>query len=92
MRHFRSSPQALHRVQLGAVGRQPDQDDILRDLDALCHMRGRLVQKDDIETLGIVLPKLLQKDGEAIRIEARQLPPKGRARGRVEVYGPSWPY
>jgi hypothetical protein len=36
-----------------------------------------LVEEDDIETLGIVLPKLPQKDGEAIGIQARQLPPEG---------------
>jgi hypothetical protein len=77
-------PKALHRVQLGAVGWQPDQDDILRDLDALCHMRGGLVQKDEVETLSIVLTKLPQKDGKAISIEARQLPPEGLARGRLD--------
>ena len=32
-------PEALHRVQLGAVGRQPHQDNILRQRDALRYMR-----------------------------------------------------
>jgi hypothetical protein len=77
-------PKALHWIQLGAVGWQPDQDDILRDLDALGHMRGRLVQNDDMKTRGLGLPTLPQQDGEAIRIEARQLPPKGLARGRLD--------
>ena len=40
-------------------------------------MRRRLVQENNIETLSIVLAELLQKDAEAVRIEARQLPPEG---------------
>ncbi len=63
-------PQALHRVQLGAVGRQPHQDDVLWYLDALCHMRWSLIQQDAIETLGLGLAQLPQEDTEAGGIQA----------------------
>ena len=74
-------PEALHRVQLGAGGRQPHQDDVLRHLHTLRHMRRGLVQEHHIETLSRVLTERVQKDAEAVRIEARQLPPEGLACG-----------
>lgn len=74
-------PQALHWVQLGAVGRQPQEDNILWDRNALRPMRRRLVQEEDIEAVGIVVAKLPEKDAEAVRIEARQLPPERVACG-----------
>ena len=40
-----------------------------------------LVQEDDIEAVAIVLAQLLQKDGEAVGIEAGPLPPEGVAGG-----------
>jgi hypothetical protein len=74
-------PHAFHRVQLGAVGGQPHQDDVLRDWDALRHMRRGLIEQDNVQALRIVLPILPQQDGEAVRIEAGQLPPEGLPRG-----------
>ena len=76
---FEVLPQPLDGVQLGAVGGQPYQHDVFRHLDALCPMRGGLVQQDNVQTLCIVLAKLLQKEGEAIGIEAGPLPPEGVA-------------
>jgi hypothetical protein len=73
-------PEALHRVQLGTVGGQPHQDDVLQYLHALPHMRRGLVQQDAMETLGVVLAKLPQKDREAVGIAAGQLSPEGVAR------------
>ena len=74
-------PEALHRVQLGAVCWQPHQDDIVRYLDALRHMRRGLIQQDNIEALGIVLTELFEKEAEAVGIQARQFPPEGVPRG-----------
>ena len=44
-------------------------------------MRGGLVEEDNIETVSLVLAKLLEKDGEAGSIEAGQFPPEGVSRG-----------
>jgi hypothetical protein len=79
---FEVLPQAFDRIQLGAVGGQPHQDDVLWHLDTLGHMRRRLIQEHDVETVGIVLTKLAEKDGEAGGIKAGQLPPEGLACGR----------
>jgi hypothetical protein len=46
-------------------------------------MRGSLVQQADIETLRLVLAKLPQKEGEAVSIQAGQLPPEGVASARL---------
>jgi hypothetical protein len=73
-------PEVLDRVQRGTVGRQPHEDNMLRHLDALRHLRWSLVQEHDTETLSIVLATLPQQDGEAVGIQARQLPPEGVAR------------
>ena len=40
-----------------------------------------LVQQDNVQTLRIVLAKLLQKEGDAVGIEAGPRPPKGVAGG-----------
>src|SRR5262245_14093112 len=40
-----------------------------------------LVQQDNVQTLRIVLAKLLQKEVEAVGIEAGPLPPEGVAGG-----------
>ena len=74
-------PEPLDRVQLRAVGRQPHQDDVLRQCDALGDMRWRLVEEHDVETLRIMVAKLAQQDGEAGGLAARPLPPEGRACG-----------
>ena len=42
-------------------------------------MRWGLVQQDNVETLRLVLAKLLQKEAEAVGIEAGPLPPEGGA-------------
>lgn len=44
-------------------------------------MRWSLIEEDKVQALGIVLPKVPQKDGEALGIEAGELPPEGVARG-----------
>jgi hypothetical protein len=47
-----------------------------------------LIEEDDIATLGIALAKLMEKDSEAVRIQAGQLPPAdlpcGRFNGRIK--------
>jgi hypothetical protein len=40
-----------------------------------------LVQQENVQTPGIVLAKLIQKEAEALGIKARQLPPEGVAGG-----------
>jgi hypothetical protein len=40
-------------------------------------MRWGLVQQDNVETLPIGLTKLVEKDVEALGVQARQLPPEG---------------
>src|SRR5215468_2141727 len=62
---FEVLPQTFDRMQLGAVGGQPHQDDVLRHLDALGHMRRRPIQEHDVEAVGVVLPQLSEKDGAA---------------------------
>jgi hypothetical protein len=42
-----------------------------------------LVEEHDVETVGLALAKLSQKDAEAGGIEARQLPPEGVPRSRL---------
>ena len=42
-----------------------------------------LVEEDNIETLGIVLAKLAQKDGEAVGIQPGSCPPEGVPRRRL---------
>jgi hypothetical protein len=69
-------PEALDRIQRGAVVRPPDQHDVLRYRDALRHMRLDLDQEHNVEPVGLVLVKLPQKDGEAGGIAARSLPPE----------------
>jgi hypothetical protein len=44
----------------------------------------RLSQEYYIQTLSVVLPQLVKKDGEAVGIEARELPPAGLARGGLD--------
>ena len=70
-------PEALDRVQLGAIGWQPHQDNVVRYLDALRHMRWGLIQQNDIETLGIVLTQPPEEDTETVGIQAWQFPPEG---------------
>ena len=79
MRALRSFPQPFDRGQLRAVGGQPDQDDGLWELHALGDMRGGLVQQDAVQTPGIVLATLVQKETDAVSIEARALPAEGVA-------------
>jgi hypothetical protein len=78
---FEILPEPLDRMQCGAIGRQPDEDDVLGPLDALGDMRRGLVQQDDVETLRIMLGKFVQKKGKAGGIQAGQFPPKRVARG-----------
>jgi len=77
---FEILPEPLDGVQLRAVREQPRKDDVLRPWDASGHVCWSLVEEDDVETLGIVLPKLLEQATEAVGIQARQLPPEGLAR------------
>jgi hypothetical protein len=81
---FEVLPQAFDRMQRGAGGGPPHEDDVLRHLDALGHMRWRLIQQDDGETLRIGLAKLVETETEALGIQGRQLPPEGLARGGLD--------
>ena len=44
-------PEALDRVQLGTLGRQPHQDDVVRHLDTPGSMGRGLIEEDNRETL-----------------------------------------
>ena len=74
-------PEALHRGQLGTIGRPPHNNDVLRPRDALCPVRWSLVQEHTVETCRIMLAQLAEKDGAAGGIEAGQRPPEGVPRG-----------
>jgi hypothetical protein len=81
---FEVLPQPLDGVQLGAVGGSPDEDDVRGQLHTLSDMGWGLVQQDNVQTLRLVLAKLLQKEVEAVGIEAGPLPPEGVASGGVD--------
>ena len=84
---FEVLPQAFDRIQRGAGGRQPHQDDVLWHLDTRGHRRRRLIQEHEVEAVGRVLTKLAEQDGAAGGIEAGQLPPQGLAGGRFHGGG-----
>jgi hypothetical protein len=74
-------PEALQRVYLGAVRRHPPQDDVVRYLDALRPRRPGLRPPADLATLGLRRTTLLEKEADAVGIQARPFPPEGVPRG-----------
>jgi hypothetical protein len=79
---FEVAPNALDRVQLGTIGRQPDRADIRRQNEPLGRVGTAVIQEQDVQAIGVRLGKGVEEDLEHLGMEVGEFEKEALAGGR----------
>jgi hypothetical protein len=82
-RVFQVAPDPLNGVQLGTIGRQENEANVVRDGELPGRMGATIIQQQEIEAVGEDLREQVDDDLEALRIQIRQFQAEPVTRGRL---------
>jgi hypothetical protein len=81
-RVFEVAPDGLNRVQLGAIGRQPDRPGVGGPAEPLGRVGAAVIQEQEVQAIGVCLGQRLEKDLEHLGIEIGEFEKAALARDR----------